>query len=612
LDSSDTLPGKQVTETHSGSPETKPNVVLVITDDQGYGDLACHGNPTLKTPNIDAFFDESVRLTNFHVGPTCAPTRAGLYTGRYANSTGVWHTVGGRSLLSKDELTIASAMRTSGYHTGLFGKWHLGDAFPYRPQDRGFEEVFTHGGGGISQTPDYWGNDYFDDTYVVNGTHRTFEGYCTDVWFREAIQFIEDHQEDPFFCVVSPNAPHSPYNVETRYSEPYQNLVPDERARFYGMITNIDENFGYLTQALQKHGLHDNTIVIFMTDNGSSGGVDLDEEGFPTGGFNSGMRGMKGSQYDGGHRVPFFIRWPNGRINGGRDVTTLTANIDVMPTLLDMCAAEVTPLLPFHGRSVRPLLENSSASWPERTIVTDSQRLARPVKWRQSAVMTDRWRLVDGKELYDVDADPGQLADVAAKHKDQVNALRTAYETWWESVSEQIDRDIPITLGASPQQETILNAHDWRNDPVDCPWNQGAIRSGETSNGYWEVDIAEPGCYAFELRRWPKEAPRAINAGINGDDIVWRPEWIPKTFHEWYTNGVALPVTSARIKVLRNDELTLEEESIVSKDALAAHFFIQLQAGPAHFMTEFLGDEGLSVGAYYVYVHRMVGSPNAE
>ncbi len=218
-----------------GTP-ARPNVVLVITDDQGYGDLGCHGNPVLKTPSIDALHADSVRLADFHVGPTCAPTRAGLYTGHYANSTGMWHTIGGRSLLREDELTLADALRAGGYRTGLFGKWHLGNSPPYRPQDRGFDEVVTHGGGGISQTPDHWGNDYFDDTYTVNGESRNFEGYCTDVWFREALRFLERHRDRPFFCAVAPNAPHSPYNVEPRYSAPYRGLVPEERAKLYGMI----------------------------------------------------------------------------------------------------------------------------------------------------------------------------------------------------------------------------------------------------------------------------------------------------------------------------------------------------------------------------------------
>ncbi|MGB2821551.1 MAG: arylsulfatase, partial [Phycisphaerae bacterium] len=285
------------------SPGGKPNVVLVITDDQGYGDLGCHGNEVIRTPNIDRLHGESVRLTNFHVGPTCAPTRAGLMTGRYCNCTGVWHTIAGRSLIRRDEVTMADVFAAGGYRTGIFGKWHLGDNYPFRPQDRGFQDVLVHGGGGVSQTPDYWGNDYFDDTYFRSGVPESCTGYCTDVWFDEAMKFIEAGRDRPFFCYLPTNAPHGPYNVADSYSRPYRGLIPDQRANFYGMITNIDDNVGRLRAKLAELGIEENTILIWMTDNGTSAGCSLDENEFVREGFNAGMRGMKGSAYDGGHRT---------------------------------------------------------------------------------------------------------------------------------------------------------------------------------------------------------------------------------------------------------------------------------------------------------------------
>lgn len=238
-------------------PDTprRPNVVLVITDDQGYGDLGCHGNPIIQTPNIDALHSQSVRLTNFHVGPTCAPTRAGLMTGRYCNCTGVWHTIGGRSLLRKDEITLGDVFRAGGYRTGMFGKWHLGDNYPFRPHDRGFDEALYHGGGGVSQTNDWWGNDYFDDIYLRNGEPEAFQGYCTDVWFSQAMDFVERNRQQPFFCYLSTNAPHSPHNVPERYARLYEGL-PCERDRFYGMITNIDDNMARLRAHLQIGRAH--------------------------------------------------------------------------------------------------------------------------------------------------------------------------------------------------------------------------------------------------------------------------------------------------------------------------------------------------------------------
>ena len=214
----------------------RPNVILVMTDDQGYGDLSCHGNPDFRTPNLDKLYGESVRFTDFHVDPTCAPTRAALITGRYSLSTGVWHTIAGRSFLHPEEVTIAQVLKKAGYATGMFGKWHLGDNYPCRPHDRGFDDAVYHGGGGIGQTPDLWGNDYFDDRYFHNGQPKQYQGYCTDVFFEEAMRFIEKQRDDPFFCYLLPNAPHGPYYVDKKYSNPFvEKVFSPNRANFYGM-----------------------------------------------------------------------------------------------------------------------------------------------------------------------------------------------------------------------------------------------------------------------------------------------------------------------------------------------------------------------------------------
>ena len=392
----------------------QPNIVFVLTDDQGYPPLACHGHPFVRTPHLDAFHADAVSFEQFHSGTTCAPTRAGLMTGHHCNSTGVWHTIGGRSLLRRDEWSLAAALRENGYRTGIFGKWHLGDEFPYRPQDRGFETVVCHGGGGISQQPDWWGNDYFDDTYQADGQARAFRGYCTDVFFAEALRFIEAHRAEPFFCFVSTNAPHSPFNVEPAYRDLYTSATSCEPyARFLGMITNIDENFGRLRQRLCELGIEEDTILIFMSDNGQTG-VDPAVNAAL---YNAGMRGLKGSPYEGGHRVPFFLRWPAGGLAAGRTVAELASYVDVMPTLLDLCAVAVPSGRSFHGESLVPLLRGvSGGHWAARTFVTDTQRVAHPLKWRLSCVTQGRWRLVNRDELYDIEADPGQRRDVAAAH----------------------------------------------------------------------------------------------------------------------------------------------------------------------------------------------------
>ncbi len=581
----------------------RPNIVFVLTDDQGYGDLGFTGHPHVTTPNIDTFAGEAARMTDFHVGPTCAPTRAGLMTGHYANSTGVWHTIGGRSLLRDDEWTLPTALAESGYATGIFGKWHLGDTYPYRPHDRGFQSAVVHGGGGITQTPDFWGNDYFDDTYFVNGRPRRFEGYCTDVWFDLAMRFISDHKDSPFFCYVPTNAPHSPYNVEDRYADLYRGAESEARARFHGMITNIDENFGKLRAHLRALGIEDNTVLIFMTDNGTSAGARVDSDGHVLDGYNAGRRGVKGSPYDGGHRVPFFLRYPAGEIAHGYDVNRIAANVDFMPTMLELCGIAPPPERSFDGRSLVPLIRSGSSGdvpseWPDRVIVTDSQRVAYPIKWRMSSTMTDRWRLIDGTELYDIRTDPAQRHDVSGEHSDVVAKLRAAYEAWWENVSRQFDRVIPHAIGGESWSESILTSHDLRNDACEVAWNQGHIRAAFRCRGYWELRVETAGRYRIELRRWPRELGYAVTAGIEGPDIEWRRDTIAASDHALYEGGTAVAATGARLTVAGAEYTTPLEAG-----SAAAEFMVELPAGETELTAEFLlGDDTLA--AYYVYISR--------
>ncbi|MEM6392929.1 MAG: arylsulfatase [Planctomycetota bacterium] len=573
-----------------------PNVLFILTDDQGYGDLSCHGSPVLQTPAMDRLHAESVRLTDFHVGPTCAPTRSTLLTGHYANSTGVWHTIGGRSLLRDDEWTFADALQAAGYRTALFGKWHLGDNAPYRPMDRGFQTTVTHGGGGIAQTPDHWGNDYFDDTYSNNGTPQQYDGYCTDVWFRLAKDYIDQDSDQPFCCMIAPNAPHTPWNVEDRYTDPYRGRCPEGRARFFGLLANLDENLAALLDHLDATGLADNTIVVFMTDNGTAGGVHLDPNGFVTDGFNAGMRGVKGSPFEGGHRVPCFIRWPNGHIAGtpdtACDVDDLTASVDFMPTLLDLCGVSVPKDRTFHGISLAPLLRGKTQ--PElhhRIVVTDSQRNVRPVKWKDSAAMQSKWRLINGEFLYDIAADPEQRHDVAADHPDVVAELRGGFEQWWDLVTERADERIPIPV--QPDGPTDLNAHDWRNDGSEAPWHQGLIRTAQVSSGYWELEVMKAGRYRVELRRWPREAEAPLDEAAPVVD--WRKDAVAEGDAWWYEGGRQTLFNRA---VLKLDDQRLEQD--IASDADAAVFEVELQAGPLLLQADFKGDAEGTIGAYYV------------
>ena len=585
------------------NPSRKPNVVFVLTDDQGYGELGCHGNDVIQTPHIDRHYADCVRFTDFHVGTTCAPTRSGLLTGHFCNSAGVWHTIGGRSLLREDEWTLANALGGAGYRTAHFGKWHLGDSQPFRPHERGFDKSICHGGGAIGNTYDPWGNDYFDDTYFVNGVPQKFQGYCTDVFFGEAIKWIEKNSEEPFFCYIATNAPHGPLNVEQRYIDMYADSTPHEvRARFYGMISNIDENFGKLQSTLVNLGIQENTILIFMTDNGTASGAELDEQEFPiegNGSFNAGMRGQKGSPYEGGHRVPFLIRYAAGDWGGGRDIHTLTSYVDFMPTLLDLCGVPVPEERTFHGKSLRPLVENTATDqWDRRIIVSDTQRISRPMKWRKSSIMRDKWRLVNGNELYDLRDDPGQHKNIASAHPGAVESLRAGYEKWWELVSEQFDKDIPIAIGQD-DEEVKITAHDIRNEASDTVFHHGQVRAGKVVNGYWEIDVRCEGLYEIELRRWPEEAGHKISSGIDGDDVEWRKDCVMEAWHKLYSGGTALDIRWARITL--GGQMHHRE---VGPEDVSATFDINLKPGNDHLYAAFFDHEERTIAPYYVYVRK--------
>ena len=576
----------------------KPNVILVITDDQGYGDVGALGNTLIKTPHLDNFYEESYHLTNFHVGPTCAPTRSALMTGRYANSVGVWHTVGGWSILREDEKTLANMFEDAGYATGAFGKWHLGDNYPFRPEDRGFQETVTHGGGGVYQTPDYWGNTYFNDTYFNNGKPKPYQGYCTDVFFNEAIHFVASNKNKPFFCYISTNAPHGPYNVPLEYYDLYKN-VPKEKLtetqkRFYGMITNVDDNFGKLRKAITELGVADNTILIFMTDNGTSAGY-VNKNGKEMG-FNAGMRGHKGSEYDGGHRVPFFIHWKNGKLTTATDINQLTAQIDVLPTLAELCGIALPKNhKPIDGESIVPLLKYPNKQ-NDRMLITDSQRVQVPEKYRKSAVMQGYWRLVNGKELYNVADDKGQNNDVSKQFPERVTAMREFYENWWTQVSVDFENEIHIPVGTLYENPVTLTAHDIHAPDGNQPWNQVLIREGKKGFGYWSIDIKEAGDYKISLRRYPVESGLAINATapeITKTTLPGLEQDIPE--------GIKLDIVRASVEI----DGQLNEEVNVKPNAASSDFNVSLKPGKTKMKAGFTNDKGELNVAYYVYVEKL-------
>ncbi|MBL4886098.1 MAG: arylsulfatase [Planctomycetaceae bacterium] len=569
----------------------RPNVVIVITDDQGYGDLSCIGNPVLKTPHIDDLYEESVRLTDYHVSPTCSPTRSAFLTGHWTNRTGVWHTIMGRSMLREDEVTMGQIFKDAGYATGMFGKWHLGDNYPYRPEDRGYTEVLRHGGGGVGQTPDFWDNSYFDGSYWHNGTPTPVKGFCTDVFFDYAKRFIKAQKEagKPFLVHISPNAPHGPMHSPEKWSKPYKEQGV-QVANFFGMIANIDHNVGQLREFLKQEDLDQNTIFIFTTDNGTSSGSRV---------FNAGMRGAKGSEYDGGHRVPFFIHWPEGKMTKPVDVPPITAHVDVLPTLMDYCQITKPKNLKFDGRSIRPLLDQHQRKsgkqkpWPDRILVTDSQRVKDPIKWRKSSVMTSRWRLINGKELYDIKQDPGQKSNIASGNPQVVQRLSKFYDAWWADLEPSFANSTAIYLGDPHENPTRLTSHDWITTRL-TPWNQAHVRSaynGDENTGFWNVKVVEDGDYEIRLRRWPEEVNRPINASLPPGKAV------PGAKAYRTTPGKAINAVRATLQI--GDTIKSKH---VSRDAIEIVYELRLKAGTTTMKALFLTEQNEEFGAYFVYV----------
>lgn len=584
-------------------PLSKPNVIVIITDDQGYGDMSCHGNPYLKTPNLDKLHTQSIRLADFHVDPMCAPTRAALMTGRYSARAGVWSTLNGCYIPPRDEVTMGHLFSNGGYKTAMFGKWHLGDEYPYGAEHRGFQHVVRHAAGVIGEVPDRWNNDYFDDMYLKNGTWQKFNGYCTDVWFSETMQFIKSNKEEPFFCYLAPNAVHSPFNIAEKYVEPYKHLsIPDKRKRFYGMIANFDENIGQLMAFLDEEKLADNTVLIFMGDNGTSMGCDY---GFRTNrknknnGFNAGMRGRKTEVYDGGHRNACFIRYPRGGITGGRDVSGLSAHIDLMPTLAELCGLKL-PNKKLDGMSLVPQLKGDVKACPDRSLVVHNMQRVIPHKYKDFTVMTNRWRLVkrglkeNGKtELFDISKDPGQNNNLATKFPEVVKSMKVTYESWWESISPSF-KHISYNVVGSDQQKTVtLTCHSWRTQDKKWSYSQQHVRKGVLINdAYWPLEVERDGDYRTELRRWPREADTPISSSL--------PAINQGPYMDILVEGKAFAVSKARLTVQG-----LDKTISVSKNDKAAVFDVSLKKGKTNLQTWFTYGGDKTVGSYYVYIERI-------
>jgi arylsulfatase len=422
----------------------KPNIIFILSDDLGYGDLARNGNPILQTPHLDAFYDQAAHFEDFHVSPTCSPTRSALMSGKHEFKNGVTHTILERERLSlKTNPILPQILKSAGYSTGIFGKWHLGDEDPYQPDRRGFDEVFIHGGGGIGQTypgscGDAPGNTYTDPVIKHNGTFVKTHGFCTDVFFAQALEWLDTQrkQNHPFFCYIPTNAAHVPLSCPPQYEQMYAGKVPPDVAKFFGMITNIDDNVGKLMAKLKEWNIDQQTLVIYMNDNGGFGPA--------TRIWNANMRGSKNTAYNGGTRAMSLWRWPGAVTLGARD--QLTAHLDVYPTLAELAGVPVTSKI--DGFSLVPLLQDPHAPWhDERLLFThtgrwggnkpgaDPQKYADApghcsVRWQQYLLVRDK----NAWQLHDLKSDPGEKTDVAADHPGVVSRLDKAYDAWWAEI----------------------------------------------------------------------------------------------------------------------------------------------------------------------------------
>lgn len=484
--------------------EQKPNIILIITDDQGYGDIGYNGNPHIKTPNLDLLATNSMRFNNFYVSPVCAPTRSSLLTGRYSLRTGVTDTYNGGAMMSNDEITLAEILKENNYQTGIFGKWHLGDNYPFRPTDQGFHESLIHLSGGIGQVGDftnyYKGNrSYFDPILWHNNEQKKYEGYCSDIFTDEAIKFIEENKSNQFFCYLSFNAPHTPLQVPDKYYDLYKNVDPSvisesekismteknvlDAKRIYGMVTNIDDNVGKLVSKLKELNIDKNTILIFMTDNGP--------QQFR---YVSNLRGLKSSVYNGGIKVPFYLSYPKIH-DDGLDHDNFSAHIDVLPSLLDLCDIETPKNIKIDGKNFL------NKSTEERSFFSYWTRKS-PELYQNMSLNKGNYKLVGNTnydspierfELFDIDNDPYEMENLIENKKELAIQMKLEMDNIYNELinSKNIKNKPRIIIGSEFENPTYLN----RNDAS----GQRGIWAQNEIFGFWRIK-ALSGKYNFRFK----------------------------------------------------------------------------------------------------------------
>lgn len=567
----------------AGDAGDLPNILIIMTDDMG-NNTAYLGNPHLSTPNIDELAEQSIRLTNFHQEKLCTPTRASLMTGKYSVRTGAWRTSKGRSMMRPENITLAEVLRDAGYRTGHFGKWHLGEEWPFRPQDQGFEKTVHHKTGGISQVSDYWGNDYTDDHYYHNDEPRPHKGYCTDVFFEEAMRFIGEDRAEPFFVYLATNVTHLPMNVAASYSDPYvKKGLPDKVAKYYGMIDNLDENIGRMLQFLDAEGLLENTIVFFTTDDGAAKAaafINLGEDDHVIEGWNMGLRGGKGSRYEGGHRVLANLRLPASEIRGENN--TLVSVMDVYPTILELAGVDRPDGI--DGRSFAAILgDELPPAEDERPIFYNYFNPKDMHSRKDASVIWKNWRLTNASELYDIDADWGQRNDLANEHPELVAQLNDAYDKWDAEMRPYLDEPVRFLLGDARHPVIEMTSQDHYTVKECNAFSQSHVRELKDCNAPLKVTFVSAGKYEFTLSRYPLYTGLTFGKNVDGKGRATAPEF--------QASLARLTVASRTV------------EASIGPDDTSVVFEMQLEAGDADLQSWVFGTlngEDRSAPAYFI------------
>ncbi len=529
----------------------RPNVLVVLTDDQGFGDCSFYGHPFLKTPHMDAIATEGISFEQFHVTPMCAPTRGAFFSGVHPLRNMALSTVDGRHSLRPDITCMPQAFADAGYRTGLFGKWHLGRNWPNRPQDKGFAQFRGHYGFGTTGISCHWNCDYQDPWLVdEQGAFTQAQGFCTDVFFNQCMDWIGDN-DDPFYAVIATNAPHFPFWAPHDLTEKYKDT---DNPEFFAMMENLDDNLGRMDSFLKDRSILENTIVLFFTDNGPVGGRST---------YTAGLRGGKGTPWEGGHNVPLFVRYPNGGVDGGRVVKGLVTVEDLYPTLLEFCDVAAPENAEFDGMSVCAAMCGDEEQVKDRRLVVQIDRGS--ITPKSACIMWKDWRIVWSDSLYNVANDRHQDHQIAAEHPDVFYDMWSNYQQWFGPLHGPAEETLPEHIGG--EQELVILDSSHAKGGTD---GQGGVRTANQKRGKlqgpWLIEAHRSGTYQITLRRWPKESGLKLTEGC--------PPFATKLSGPPEPEGVAIPIAKGLL-----DVDGYQHQSAIDDDPCGINFEINLDQG---------------------------------